>query len=185
MIKNFLPKIPIEKITWEGIDIPLALGLPWFDRWRSEEPGLEISLDDTALGGNVRVEKHDDNILVRGQIIGELLFACSRCLDSFKGPLECRFDLLLRLGRPPEGGEEVELTAEELDLDYYTEDELNVEKIVREQILLALPLKPLCREDCAGLCSYCGTNLNREKCSCKRGTFNQPFAVLDKLKKIM
>ena len=97
-------------------------------------------------------------------------------------PLELHFDLLLKLGRPPVPAQEMELDSEELDEDYFQGDELDLNVLLREQILLALPLKPLCREECRGLCRQCGANLNRESCSCAAPGFNSSFAALEKLK---
>ncbi|MFP3867115.1 MAG: YceD family protein [Desulfobacteraceae bacterium] len=182
MTKISLLKIPIEKIPEEGIDIPVRLGSEWFAHWLDQEPGLEFYLE-SPLKGSIRLEKPGDYLLVRGVLKGELRLNCSRCLESFLQSLECRFDLLLKPGPPPETEEERELSAEELGEDYYSGDELDLERIIQEQILLAVPLKPLCREACLGLCPHCGINLNRDTCSCRGVRFNQPFAVLNKLKK--
>ncbi len=68
----------------------------------------------------------------------------------FTAPLAADFDLLLKVGRPPVPTQEVELDAGELDEDYFQGDELDLNALLREQILLTLPLKPLCREECPG-----------------------------------
>ena len=70
----------------------------------------------------------------------------------------------------------------DLDLDYYTGESVDLESLLREQIILMMPLKPLCDENCKGLCPHCGANLNRETCTCSTDTVNSPFAVLAKLK---
>jgi uncharacterized protein len=79
-------------------------------------------------------------------------------------------------------GEDEELTAADLDLDFYTGEVIDLESIIREQIILTLPLKPLCSEDCRGLCTRCGVNLNQERCACKAETAAGPLAGLAKLK---
>ncbi len=61
------------------------------------------------ITGTVHLERHDDSILVRGQLQGELIYTCSRCLDAFNGPLEATFDLLLKAGRPQISDQDVEL----------------------------------------------------------------------------
>lgn len=178
-------KIPIENIPWEGIDFPVLLGPEWFERWLAEDPGLEFS-PASPLTGTIHLEKPGDHILIRGELTGELQYTCSRCLELFSAPLECRFELVLEPGIPPGAGEEgveIELRADELDLDYYAGDELDLDRIIKEQILLAMPLKPLCREDCRGLCPHCGANLNRDSCSCGEVKMQHPFAILEKLKK--
>jgi uncharacterized protein len=93
------------------------------------------------------------------------------------------FDLLLEPGPEPVIPEE-ELTAEELDLDFYQGDVIDLEKYLREQILLMVPLKPLCAETCKGLCPRCGADLNHEPCRCEAEQTTSPLAAaLAKLKK--
>lgn len=181
MKKQLILTVPIEQITWEGIDVPVSLDKDWFSHWLKEQPGLDFSLEKPVTG-TIHLERHDDNILVRGHLRGELTFTCSRCLDAFTGPMAADFDVLLKIGRPPAPAQELELQAGELDEDFFLGDELDLNVIVREQIILALPLKPLCREDCLGLCRQCGANLNRESCSCGPAVFNSSFAALEKLK---
>ena len=173
--------VPVERITWEGLDVQVSLDADWFAQWLKEQPGLDFSVPQ-PINGTIRLERHDDNILVRGHLRGELNFTCSRCLDAFSAPLAADFDLLLKVGRPPVPTQEVELDAGELDEDYFQGDELDLNALLREQILLTLPLKPLCREECPGLCRQCGANLNREPCSCTAPKFHTSFAALEKLK---
>jgi uncharacterized protein len=173
--------VPVERITWEGLDVPVSLEAEWFAQWLREQPELDFSLENSVTG-TIRLERHEDNILVRGHLRGDLNFTCSRCLEVFAGPLAADFDLLLKIGPPPVTAPELELNAGELDEDYFVGDELDLNVLVREQILLALPLKPLCREECLGLCRQCGANLNREPCSCAAPVFNPSFAALEKLK---
>ncbi|MBM4294554.1 MAG: DUF177 domain-containing protein, partial [Deltaproteobacteria bacterium] len=63
--------------------------------------------------------------------------------------------------------QEEELTAADLDVDFISGENIDLQGIVREQIILSMPLKPLCHEDCRGLCPGCGANLNREACTCE------------------
>jgi uncharacterized protein len=108
--------------------------------------------------------------------------ACSRCLESFEAPTAIEFDLLLAPGSPTAGAADEELSPTDLDLDYYTGEMVDVERLLREQIILMIPLKPLCEEDCQGLCPRCGANLKLETCVCKTDAVNSPFALLAKLK---
>jgi uncharacterized protein len=173
--------VPVEQITWEGLDVQVSLDADWFAQWLKEQPGLDFSVAQ-PIDGSVHLERHDDNILVRGHLRGELNFTCSRCLEVFMAPLTADFDLLLKIGRPPVPTQEVELDTGELDEDYFQGDELELNALLREQILLTLPLKPLCREECRGLCRQCGANLNREPCSCTTPKLHSSFAALEKLK---
>jgi DUF177 domain-containing protein len=173
-------QISIKAIPETGKDVSLDLGPEWFERWREEDPGLEFSR--AAIRGTVNLSKHGHDILVRGHLEGELGLACGRCLEPFTTPVETAFDLLLAPAPQGERPTEEELSAQELDVDFYTDETVDLEAIIREQIILMVPLKPLCREDCQGLCPTCGANLNLESCSCPAAQSASPFAQLAKLK---
>jgi uncharacterized protein len=173
-------QISVKTIPDTGKDVSLDLGPEWFEHWRQDDPGLEFS--QAAIRGNVNLSKHGNDILVRGHLEGELSLACGRCLEPFTAPVETYFDLLLVPAPTGAGPEEEELSAQELDVDFYTGETVDLEAIIREQIILMLPLKPLCTAICKGLCSHCGANLNRETCSCKTEQSDSPLAQLAKLK---
>jgi len=173
-------QISIKSIPDTGKDLGLDLGQQWFDHWREEDPGLEFSRAN--LHGTVNLTKHGHDILVRGRLQGELGLSCGRCLELFTAPVETDFDLLLVPASHGEVSEDEELSAQQLDLDFYSGEIVDLEAIIREQIILMVPLKPLCREDCNGLCPVCGANLNQVSCSCQTERSDSPFAQLAKLK---
>ena len=106
---------------------------------------------------------------------------CIRDREPFAAPVAIDFDLLLVPG-PASATAKEELSPDDLDLDYYTGEIVDLESILREQIILMLPLKPLCDEACEGLCPYCGANRTSETCSCPTDAVDSPFARLAKLK---
>ena len=173
-------QISIKAIPETGKDLSLDLGKEWFERWRQEDPGLEFT--QAAIRGAVNLSKQGHDILVRGHLEGELDLACGRCLETFAAPVEVDFDLLLIPAPSGAAAEEEELSKADLDLDYYAGETVDLEAIIREQVILMLPLKPICREDCQGLCPICGSNRNREPCSCQVNQSDSPFARLAKLK---
>jgi uncharacterized protein len=173
-------QINLKTIPETGLDVAIDLGPEWFARWHEEDPGLEFA--GARITGSVHLSKHGHDILVRGSIAGRLELACSRCLEPFAAPAAIEFDLLLVPGPAHATAADAELGPDDLDLDYYTGEIVDLESILREQIILMLPLKPLCEESCKGLCPHCGANLNRETCSCKTDAVNSPFARLAKLK---
>jgi len=172
-------QVPLNSIPETGRELRLELGPEWFSRWREEDPGLEYAGGEIA--GTVRLEKHGRDVLVRGALSGQLNLTCSRCLEPFVAKVEADFDLLL-LPRPEQAPSREELTPEDLDLDFYTGEVVDLESLLKEQIVLMVPLKPLCAEDCRGLCPRCGANLNRESCSCPEIKPTGPLAGLAKLK---
>ena len=165
-MKDKFLQIAIRAIPEKGLERSLDLGPEWFSRWREEDPDLEFS--SARITGAVRLEKHGRDILVRGNLKGQLQLVCSRCLENFELPVEGDFDLLLAPGPGRVSGEGEELSAADLDTDYYSGDVLDLEPIIREQIILLMPLKPLCTEDCQGICPRCGAVLNLEACGCKK-----------------
>jgi len=173
-------QIALKAIPETGLEIGIDLDQEWFARWRAEDPSLEFA--EAHITGLVRLEKHGRDILVRGQLAGHLSLACSRCLETFAAPAAVDFDLLLAPGPRPVSLAEEELSRTDLDLDYYTGETVDLEGLLREQIILLAPLKPLCAETCKGLCPRCGANLNRETCQCRSETINSPFARPAKLK---
>jgi len=173
-------QINLKTIPETGLEIAIDLGPEWFARWRAEDPGLDFA--DARIAGSVNLSKHGHDLLVRGNLSGQMELACSRCLESFAAPAAIDFALLLAPGPPNFSAAEAELSPDDLDLDYYTGEVVDLESLLREQIILLLPLKPLCDEACKGLCPHCGANRKRQTCTCATDTVNSPFALLAKLK---
>ncbi len=173
-------QIAINSIPEAGKSLDLDLAEEWFGRWHQEDPSLEFA--DARITGQVTLARHGHDILVRGRLKGQLTLSCGRCLEDFAAPVEAEFDLLLVPGPAAVGPDEEELSAADLDLDFYSGEMVDLESILREQIILTLPLKPLCAEICRGLCPRCGANLNREACNCQAEKADSPFAKLAKLK---
>lgn len=107
------------------------------------------------------------DIRLRGRLRTVMETPCARCLEPIRHPLDLEFDLFYRPMQTIAREEEVEITRAELDVGFYEGSGLMLEDALKEQILLALPMKSLCRPDCAGLCPQCGQNLNRGKCACR------------------
>lgn len=106
------------------------------------------------------------DIRVKGKLETSLEVPCARCLESVVHEVDRSFDLLYRPLGIDSGHEELSVTDAEAEIGYYQGDGLLLEDTLREQVLLALPLKTICREDCKGLCPHCGKNLNEIQCTC-------------------
>jgi uncharacterized protein len=106
------------------------------------------------------------DIRLRGRLSAGLELQCARCLDPVKQDVKREFELLYRPLGADAGKDELSVTDAEAEIGYYQGDGVLLEDVLREQVLLALPLKITCREDCKGLCPHCGKNLNQEQCSC-------------------
>jgi len=131
-----------------------------------------------AAGRAQLVEEHHGksrivrDIRVAGGLETILEMACARCLDPVVEKVERQYDLLYR----PLG------TAAEAEVSYYQGEGLLLEEVLREQVLLAAPLKAICREDCKGLCPHCGKNMNLEPCSCADAIEDPRWSALKDLR---
>jgi DUF177 domain-containing protein len=124
-----------------------------------------------------------DDIRVAGKLATGLEILCARCLDPVEFPVEREFDLLYRPAGSDIGEEtEVELQDRDAAISYYEGDGLMLEDIVREQLLLAVPIKTVCKDECKGLCAHCGTNLNTSECECAKSATDPRWEALKGLK---
>ncbi|HEX8146034.1 MAG TPA: DUF177 domain-containing protein [Pyrinomonadaceae bacterium] len=159
---------------------------PFAHTYRPEEVELEEEaarlLADASVEGNA--SRKGEQVRLRGTIKTEVELLCDRCAAPRRAPLEVEFDTSF-IPQEVEAvkAENVELQAEDLILSAYEGDAVDLDELVREQILLALPSRHLCREDCKGLCQTCGANLNDEQCSCEQGEVDPRWAALADLKK--
>jgi len=141
----------------------------------------EVRVERIRLNGELH--KEGSRIAFAGAIATVATLRCSRCLEPYGLPLDTRFDLLYTAEpeRDARGGES------RIDKDSFTEvhydgARIDLDSLLAEQIYLALPLKPLCRDDCRGLCPRCGANLNAGACGCPEERVPDPrLAALKKL----
>jgi uncharacterized protein len=108
------------------------------------------------------------DIRLVGSLATRLEVSCARCLEPVGHTVTRDFDLLYRPQGVDGGREELSVTAVEAEIGYYSGDGMLLEDVLREQVLLALPIKTVCREECKGLCPQCGKNLNQGECLCAR-----------------
>lgn len=113
------------------------------------------------------VRKDGDRYRLVGRFSVALELDCSRCAESFTVQVDAPFDLVYLPAAANTGEGEIEVQEDDLDTTFYRDDAIDLAQLAREQIYLALPMKPLCSAECRGLCPQCGTNLNRASCSCR------------------
>ena len=142
-------------------------------------PGVELKGPVQVSG---RVEKGSDRLTISGKISGLTVADCTRCLESFERPLEFDFSADYVVPEHFSSDEEHQVESSDLDLDVLPEDGIDLTDLVREQILLEMPEKVLCREDCKGLCPKCGENRNLLDCSCDEKETDPRWAALKDLK---
>ena len=105
---------------------------------------------------------------IAGQATTTLELFCSRCLEGFAVPVTATFDLsYLPSDEAPVGSVEVEVADQDINTAYYQHGQIDMAELIHEQLYLVLPMKPLCKDDCQGLCPVCGANRNSTPCMCK------------------
>ncbi|MBN2430036.1 MAG: DUF177 domain-containing protein [Acidobacteria bacterium] len=152
--------------------------------------GLDFDYRDYHLADDWRLEVdiHKNSravIQMTGTIRGTVQVYCDRCLKPFAFPVEQSFDICMLPVPPDLQAHDLELGEDQLNENYYVEPAINLKQIVREQIILELPLKMICAEDCAGLCYKCGANRNETVCDCDLSDRDPRWSVLLELKKKM
>jgi uncharacterized protein len=167
------------------VDEPLLLEceVPWQE--------LKYTHEDAQLRQPVtlrlRAELVEDLTLrVRGGCRTVLEFTCSRCLQLFPRPQDLQFDLYYRpwtsISRKVE---EIELKDEDMDVGFYDGVQLDLNQVLSEQLVFAVPMKPLCQSDCRGLCLQCGNNLNLQECGCQAQAFSPWQDQLKQVKEVL
>ena len=107
-----------------------------------------------------------DDMEVRGQLATTMEVICARCLEPMRHAVDLSFNLVYRPISTMTRGDEFQVPRGEEELGFYHGNGLLLEEVAKEQVLLSLPIKSICRGDCRGLCPTCGRNLNRESCDC-------------------
>jgi uncharacterized protein len=159
-------KFRLEDIPAEGRE----------DSFTEDETRLNARLgEETAYTGlhftepvqvRVHISRSGKMIRVKSRIDAKVKGICARCLEVFSLPLGSQFQLTLKPKPDFPPAEEVELSREDLESDFYEGEEIDLSPLIQDQVLLTIPPKLVCREDCRGLCPRCGRNLNRETCNC-------------------
>ena len=122
------------------------------------------------------------DIRLKGRFEGSFEAPCARCVEPVATPLQADFDLLFRPARVDASSGERSISADETEIGYYEKDSLLLEDVLREQVLLSLPVRTLCNEDCKGLCPRCGQNRNSQPCSCDEGSSDPRWEALADLR---
>ena len=117
--------------------------------------------------GQAELVRSTDEIRVQGKLAGPMEADCDRCLEPVRWTIGADFRLLYRPATELTAVEDVEIDAEDAEVGFYEGDGLDVKDVVREQIVLSMPARRICREDCLGLCPVCGKNRNQAGCDCQ------------------
>lgn len=169
-------KINVFLIPEEGQSFVFSEGGLWFQECFKESEKPDFTLD--TVDGSCLITRTSGTVFIKGSFSAQIDVGCSRCLEKTKLSICSDFAYTLIPMIKPETGEDLELTPEDLETGYYQGDFIDLTPIICEQIVLQVPIKVLCSNECKGLCQYCGTNLNVTSCTCKADVGDSRMAVL-------
>lgn len=132
------------------------------------------------VGGSVR--RSSAEVVVSGRLESQVSVECDRCLKPVELPISARFKLEYISGQDYESSQTAELTDDDLAVSVFDGESLDIDELVREQILLSVPDRTLCREDCQGICSTCGADLNAGACDCAPSDIDPRWEALKRIK---
>ncbi len=159
-----------RKLEFDATFQPGPFRLP--DDWKLADP-LRAQGSAELLDRN-----GSKTIRVKGRIDGQVENECARCLRRVAEPVSGDFELYFYPIEMLAGGEEKLISRDDADIGFYEEAGLPLEDAIREQILLWLPMRGLCRDDCKGLCPQCGVNWNNKECGCREKTLDSRWDTL-------
>ena len=168
-------KINVFLIPEEGQSFIFAEDNAWFKACLKDSESTDFTLDRVDV--NCLVTNTSGTVFIKGSFSAQIDICCSRCLENTKLSIGADFAYTL-IPAKAETREDLELTPEELEISYYKGDFIDLGPIICEQIILQIPIKALCSEECKGLCPQCGANLNASSCNCHLNFVDNRMAVL-------
>lgn len=164
-------KVIISEIPEEGLELELT------EKISSDEYITIVSPVEASL----RIDKRGSEVIITGTAKGTVELQCGRCLKIFGMDIDSRIDVVYHPASEINKEEHYELKGDELDTGFYTNDILDTDNLLKEQLVLNVPMKPLCSEGCKGLCPKCGIDLNITQCNCPTSEIDSRLAVLKQL----
>lgn len=173
-------RLRIDEITAEAREVSFFQSEEEVNRRLAQGPVHEF-----RVGGPIAVDlsyyRAGMELFFEGRLSAPMVASCARCVEEFSAPHARPFRFVLAPRAAADDGEG-RLRTEDLEFSLYDGDEVDLAPLVVEQVILALPSRALCSEDCQGLCPRCGTNLNLHGCACEQPSLDPRLAVLRSFK---
>lgn len=163
-----------QDVSFQAADFPVMAELA--------QDGIELV---APVAFHLRLQQSGQMVEVDGRLETTIALSCGRCLQPYEKVLCSRFALTFTpyvADEQQDEEAEIELDTDELGLVYYRDECLDLLPPLQDQLVMALPIAPLCSEECRGLCPECGCDLNKETCHCEKKIFNNKFSALAGLK---
>jgi len=151
----------IKDIADDGLDVQVAVTEAWL---KAECPEIEMRPSDEGIALTGRLERAGNEYLLRGVLRGRMVMTCVRCLEPAIVNLDV--PVVVTYAEADETAGQGQEEDDEQDVIFFQDGVIDLGSEIRDELLLALPMGPLCREDCAGICPTCGANRNLTPCGC-------------------
>jgi uncharacterized protein len=174
-------KIRVDDVKKKRIDLSEEEPASYYPSLKQLEDSGECTFT-TPVHAEISAIWEYGHVRAAGKVEAVARFSCSRCLTEYDMPISSEFTIFYTESKGVDLDEEVELSDEDLVSATYSGDEIDLDPELAEQVLLEVPYKPLCSEECRGLCPQCGADLNKGECGCDRGEINLKMAALKKIK---
>ncbi len=168
-------EIKVSEIPEEGLRVLFTE-----DPERLSGLGDDVKALSPATAG-FSLRKVGSTVFLTGDVACILELVCSRCGKPYPFAVKAALELDINPVEALAEGEETELTAGDLDVEFYLGDVVDLSGVLREQVILQAPMKPLCGEGCRGLCQFCGQDLNEARCACETPDDHVGLAALGDL----
>jgi uncharacterized protein len=143
--------------------------------------GIRQSSPLHAAGMAELLANTDGEVRIQGHLIVKLESECDRCLGRAEFPLDTHLDLFYRPIQSLEVADEVAIDEGEAEIGFYEDGGMELEDILREQVMLLLPMQRVCSPECKGICPVCGKNRNETACNCREEPVNDRWSALRKI----
>lgn len=184
-------KILVDRLKQTPTELAFAPDDPGWAEALASVPELAGALAEVP---SVRLKAYriGQDVFLEGELEGALELECGRCLVRYRSPLREPFRLVLepaggRVPAEPEAARELSglgmCLSDELEMGWFQGPEIDLRSLLREVVALAVPVQPLCKDECLGLCPRCGVDRNRETCDCEAERPASPFAALEALRR--
>jgi uncharacterized protein len=171
-------KVRLEDIPPEGLDLSFEES-----GWRPGDLGPQVAQVLGPPQARVHLERRGELVQVNGSYAVRLLLECSRCLRPVELELTGPLNMVYQPQPQGIGGEELELADDDLEVSFYSGEEIDLSGGLHDEVSLALPMAPVCRSDCPGICPICGKSRLEGRCRCRREEIDPRWAKLAELKK--
>jgi uncharacterized protein len=188
--KGFLVKLLVDRIEETPAEVLFELTPDWIAQHLGD-PGAPQAKPEGEGRIALTACRSGSELFLEGRVEGAVKLACGRCLGRYRQPVREAFRLVLepageRVPADPEGAQALAedglFLSDELESGWFRGTEIRLDRLVRELLSLALPVQPLCREECRGLCPRCGVDRNTVSCNCSEERPASPFRALESLK---